>query len=280
MGGTPLPRPRAASPSSSPSCGDASPPTATPRRGFGGASWCWRWGRGSSASCPARGDSGDTSAPAPRPGTSPSTTGRCRRRWGRGWRCRGGGPPPPLCPTLLPWEEPVPPGAPTPPNAGPRLGEHPAPHNNVKEFVVTVALEGRCCGTAPTPGQRWYSQLLALLAVEDEPVLGYTAPTPLTQLHLHLCRCALDYRPPPLPLRVLVTAETLSVTSTIVTDTAVFLLRLMVDDGAVFLTDRWHGDSLDLQRDYVCVLDVDFLELLVTTWKGNDEGQSPPCPRE
>lgn len=37
-------------------------------------------------------------------------------------------------------------------------------------------------------------QLLALLAVEDEPVLGYTAPTPLTQLHLHLCRCALDYR--------------------------------------------------------------------------------------
>lgn len=27
--------------------------------------------------------------------------------------------------------------------------------------------------------------------------------------------------------------------------------------------------------DYVCVLDVDFLELLVTTWKGNGEGQSP-----
>lgn len=46
-----------------------------------------------------------------------------------------------------------------------------------------------CVCVPPSP-----PQLLALLAVEDEPVLGYTAPTPLTQLHLHLCRCALDYR--------------------------------------------------------------------------------------
>ncbi|NXV71785.1 ATG2A protein, partial [Atlantisia rogersi] len=68
-------------------------------------------------------------------------------------------------------------------------------------------------------------QLLTLLALEEEPVLGYTPPTPLTRLHLHLCRCALDYRPPPLPLRVLVTAETFSLTSTILTDTDVFLLR-------------------------------------------------------
>ncbi|NWT87123.1 ATG2A protein, partial [Lanius ludovicianus] len=112
------------------------------------------------------------------------------------------------------------------------------------------------------------SQLLSLLALEDEPVLGYVAPTPLTQLHLHLQRCGLDYRPPPLPLRVLVTAETLSVTCGSGHDPHRGGLRLLVDDGSVFLSEHCGGEVLDLQRDFVSVLDVDFLELLLTTWKG------------
>ncbi|XP_030331315.1 autophagy-related protein 2 homolog A-like [Strigops habroptila] len=195
----------------------------------------------------------------------------------------GEGPSPPLQLVIGPWEEPGP-----PPEAPPdprmlvlALESDLSPPGDTRELVVSVALQGALLQHRPAPpAQHWFSQLLALLALEDEPVLGYTAPTPLTRLHLHLRRCGLHYRPPPLPLRVLVTAETLSVTSSSVPDTSTFLLRLLVDDGAVLLSDRWREPRLELQRDFICVLDVDFLELLLSSWKGNGEGQSPPCPRD
>uniref|UniRef100_A0A673APF6 Autophagy related 2A n=1 Tax=Sphaeramia orbicularis TaxID=375764 RepID=A0A673APF6_9TELE len=33
------------------------------------------------------------------------------------------------------------------------------------------------------------------------------------------------------------------------------------------------SDTVDLRRDYVCVLDIDLLELAITTWKGSDTGK-------
>ncbi|NWV77115.1 ATG2B protein, partial [Dasyornis broadbenti] len=92
---------------------------------------------------------------------------------------------------------PVPhPGVPSPPRMlALALGSSLSPHEDIKELVVAVALEGVMLRHRPDPpGIPWYSQLLALLALEDEPVLGYTPPTPLTHLHLHLQRCSLDYR--------------------------------------------------------------------------------------
>ncbi|XP_066064202.1 autophagy-related protein 2 homolog A-like [Chamaea fasciata] len=208
-----------------------------------------------------------------------------------------------------------------------------------QELVVAVALEGVMLRHHPDPpGTPWYSQLLALLALEDEPVLGYTPPTPLTQLHLHLQRCGLDYRPP-LPLRVLVTAETLSVTCGSGPDPRPGGLRLLVDDGSVFLSERCGGGALDLQRDprdppgtplrppgppgtplrppgpppswnpsrtllrpargdsgvsggsrrgghggappdFVSVLDVDFLELQLSTGRGGAAGEGGAAPSE
>ncbi|XP_040551302.1 autophagy-related protein 2 homolog A-like, partial [Gallus gallus] len=142
---------------------------------------------------------------------------------------------------------------------------------DVKELVVAVSVEGAALQHRPEPPeQRWYRQLLDLLCVEDDPILGYRPPTPLTQLHLHLCRCAADYRPPPLPLRVLVSAETISVSSNVVSDTAVFVLRLLVDDAALFLTERCDGVGLQLHSDFVCVVEVDFMELQISAWKGSD----------
>ena len=37
-------------------------------------------------------------------------------------------------------------------------------------------------------------QIVDFLNVSDEPVLGYTPPTSVTTLHLHLWSCSLDYR--------------------------------------------------------------------------------------
>ena len=103
----------------------------------------------------------------------------------------------------------------------------------------------------------WPPKLLEFLDVLDDPVLGYLPPTVITILPGHLFSCTVAYRypgsgtwgpgagarlswarnlPQPkcdpfpprplyLPVRVLVTAETFTLSSNIVMDTSTFLLR-------------------------------------------------------
>ncbi|XP_008578194.1 PREDICTED: autophagy-related protein 2 homolog A isoform X1 [Galeopterus variegatus] len=151
---------------------------------------------------------------------------------------------------------------------------HLDPHKNVKEFLVTLRLhKATLRHYMALPEQSWHSQLLEFLDVLDDPVLGYLPPTVITVLHTHLFSCAVDYRPLYLPVRVLVTAETFTLSSNIIMDTSTFLLRFILDDSALYLSDKCEVETLDLRRDYVCVLDVDLLELVIKTWKGSTEGK-------
>lgn len=146
------------------------------------------------------------------------------------------------------------------------------PHKNIKEFLVTLRLHRATLRHfMALPEQSWHSQLLEFLDVLDDPVLGYLPPTVITVLHVHLFSCAVDYRPLYLPVRVLVTAETFTLSSNIVMDTSTFLLRFILDDSALYLSDKCELEAPDLRRDYVCVLDVDLLELVIKTWKGSAE---------
>ncbi|KAF6102204.1 autophagy related 2A [Phyllostomus discolor] len=151
---------------------------------------------------------------------------------------------------------------------------HLDPHKNVKEFLVTLRLHRATLRHYVTlPEQSWHSQLLEFLDVLDDPVLGYLPPTVITVLHTHLFSCAVDYRPLYLPVRVLITAETFTLSSNIIMDTSTFLLRFILDDSALYLSDKCEVETLDLRRDYVCVLDVDLLELVIKTWKGSTGGK-------
>ncbi|XP_016894777.1 autophagy-related protein 2 homolog A [Cynoglossus semilaevis] len=145
---------------------------------------------------------------------------------------------------------------------------------NVKEFLVALRLQGATLRHYVTQtDQSWHEQLVDFLDVIDDPILGYTAPAVITVLHTHLGTCAVDYRPLYLPLRMLFTAESFSLSSNIIVDTATFHLRFILDDSALYLSDKCETDTVDLRRDYVCVLDIDLLELAITTWKGGDTGK-------
>ncbi|KAF3693991.1 Autophagy-related protein 2 -like protein A [Channa argus] len=141
---------------------------------------------------------------------------------------------------------------------------------NVKEFVVALRLQGATMRHYVTQtSQSWHEHLVDFLDVIDDPILGYTAPAVITVLHTHLATCAVDYRPLYLPLRVLFTAESFSLSSNIIVDTATFHLRFILDDSALYLSDKCETNTVDLRREYVCVLDIDLLELAITTWKGS-----------
>ncbi|KAF4091423.1 hypothetical protein AMELA_G00036730 [Ameiurus melas] len=148
------------------------------------------------------------------------------------------------------------------------------PQRNVKEFLVALKLQGATLRHhMALTNHSWHEQLVDFLDVIDDDILGYTPPAIITVLHTHLATCAVDYRPLYLPFRALFTAESFSLSSNIIVDTATFHLRFILDDSALYLTDKCESETVDLRRDYVCVLDIDLLELAITTWKGNDPGK-------
>ncbi|KAI4791481.1 hypothetical protein KUCAC02_033981 [Chaenocephalus aceratus] len=81
-------------------------------------------------------------------------------------------------------------------------------------------------------------------------------PSSLSSTHTSL-PCAVDYRPMYLPLR----------TRPPFTSDSSWMTLLST------LSDKCETDVVDLRRDYVCVLDIDLLELAITTWKGSDKGK-------
>ncbi|KAJ6656924.1 hypothetical protein lerEdw1_002925 [Lerista edwardsae] len=145
---------------------------------------------------------------------------------------------------------------------------------NIKEFLVTLRLVGATMRHyMALTHQSWYTQMIDFLDVLDDPILGFVPPTVITVLHTHLFSCAVDYRPLYLPTRVLITAETFTLSSNIIVDTSVFLLRFILDDSAIYLSNKCDAEAGDLRKDYVCVVDVDLLELVITTWKGATTGK-------
>uniref|UniRef100_A0A673MNR3 Autophagy-related protein 2 homolog A-like n=1 Tax=Sinocyclocheilus rhinocerous TaxID=307959 RepID=A0A673MNR3_9TELE len=143
---------------------------------------------------------------------------------------------------------------------------------NVKEFLVALRLHGATLRHhMALTNHSWHEQIVDFLDVIDDDILGYTPPAVITVLHTHLATCAVDYRPLYLPLRVMFTAESFSLSKDLTALKSSF--RFILDDSALYLSDKCESDTVDLRRDYVCVLDIDLLELAITTWKGTDSSK-------
>ncbi|XP_032478666.1 autophagy-related protein 2 homolog B isoform X4 [Phocoena sinus] len=156
--------------------------------------------------------------------------------------------------------------------------------SNTKEFLIAVGLKGATLQHRMLPsGFSWHEQILYFLNIADEPVLGYNPPTSFTTFHVHLWSCALDYRPLYLPIRSLLTVETFSVSSSVALDKSSSTLRIILDEAALHLSDKCNTVTVNLNRDYVRVMDMGLLELTITAVKSDSDGEQTflsffPCP--
>ncbi|KAG8235898.1 hypothetical protein J437_LFUL010128 [Ladona fulva] len=144
----------------------------------------------------------------------------------------------------------------------------------------------------------WLTQLVDFFDVLDYPVPGYSPPRVITELHLHLWDCAIDYRPLHLPLLSVITLGSFSVSSNMAAQTNTSTLRFIAEDAALFISDkvpskqpsarrvRLQGDSVessggglavDLRRDYVCVLDMGLFELSLRLYEGPHTSTPKVC---
>ncbi|KAK7506847.1 hypothetical protein BaRGS_00001698 [Batillaria attramentaria] len=144
--------------------------------------------------------------------------------------------------------------------------------NNTKHFVVSLVVQG---GTLrhemALDGESWISQVIQFLDVQDFPIKGYTMPTVLTELHLHLKGCAVDYRPVHMPLRAVLTAENFSVSSNITANSNSTSLRFLLEEAALYLSDKKYME-VNLRRDYVCVAHLALFELCARLGDGKEPG--------
>ncbi|PNJ33843.1 ATG2B isoform 2 [Pongo abelii] len=146
--------------------------------------------------------------------------------------------------------------------------------SNTKEFLIAIGLKGATLQHRMLPsGLSWHEQILYFLNIADEPVLGYNPPTSFTTFHVHLWSCALDYRPLYLPIRSLLTVETFSVSSSVALDKSSSTLRIILDEAALHLSDKCNTVTINLNRDYVRVMDMGLLELTITAVKSDSDGE-------
>ncbi|MGH0171077.1 UNVERIFIED_CONTAM: hypothetical protein FKN15_060320 [Acipenser sinensis] len=81
-------------------------------------------------------------------------------------------------------------------------------------------------------------------------------------------------RPLYLPIRSLLTVETFSISSNVSLDRSSSTLRIILDEAALFLSDKCNTVSVNLNRaDYVQVVDMGLLELRITAVKPGVNGE-------
>ncbi|XP_015509682.1 autophagy-related protein 2 homolog B [Neodiprion lecontei] len=133
--------------------------------------------------------------------------------------------------------------------------------HRIKTFRVAVGIRNATLRHRMSSTQAsWFTQLTDCLDVADHPVAGYSPPGVLTELHLHLWDCAVDYRPINLQLRSMVTLGSFSVSSNIAAQTNTSTLRFIAEDVALFISEKL-GNGVELRKDYVCVMDLGLFEL-------------------
>ncbi|XP_011503827.1 PREDICTED: autophagy-related protein 2 homolog A [Ceratosolen solmsi marchali] len=133
--------------------------------------------------------------------------------------------------------------------------------HRIKTFRVAAGIsDATLKHTVSTSQTSWFTQLTDCLDIIDHPVAGYIPPGILTELHVHLWDCAIDYCPTYLPLRSMITLGSFSVLSNIAAQTNTSNLRFIAEDMALFISDKI-GKVVDLRHDYVCVMDLGLFEL-------------------
>ncbi|XP_049276708.1 autophagy-related protein 2 homolog A isoform X1 [Anopheles funestus] len=84
----------------------------------------------------------------------------------------------------------------------------------------------------------WLTQLLDMLDVVDYPVQGYVPLGVVTEMHLHLWDCAIDYRPLYFPYRAVITVGSFMISSNITTTSSGLTLNFIAEDVTLSLAPQ------------------------------------------
>ncbi|XP_042904044.1 autophagy-related protein 2 homolog B isoform X1 [Parasteatoda tepidariorum] len=124
----------------------------------------------------------------------------------------------------------------------------------------------------------WINQMIEFLKVDDFPVNGHVPSAVVTEFHLNLSNCSIDYRPLKLPLWSCITMENFNMSCNISATTPSFLFRIISEELRIFLSASITAKKIDLRKNYVCVVDTGLIDVSFrTTVNEKDEPKLELC---
>jgi autophagy-related protein 2 len=113
------------------------------------------------------------------------------------------------------------------------------PDQGLKRIKLAVGIQNATLRYYSTITEHlWLTQLMDMFDVKEEIVPGYTPSTNLTELHLHLWDCSIDYRPLRYPYRAVATLGNLMISSNIATGSIGCTLRFVAEDVTLCLAPQ------------------------------------------
>lgn len=124
---------------------------------------------------------------------------------------------------------------------------------------------------AALPEHSWLHQIMDMFNVVDYPIHGYTPLNNVTELHLHLWECSIDYRPRFYDYRAVATLNTFTISSNLSTASSGCTVRFIVEDGTLSIAPQTAAGEYKLKNenkisvlpssDLVCVFEFALLEI-------------------
>lgn len=146
------------------------------------------------------------------------------------------------------------------------------PDQGLKRAKISVGVQLATIKYNSTlPEHLWLTQLIEMFDIKEDIVPGYTPSTNLTEFHLHLWDCAVDYRPLHYPFRAVATVGTFMVSSNIATGSIGCTLRFVAEDASLCLAPHNISISNDKPEDnkitalpsneLICVAELGLFEI-------------------
>ncbi|KAG9509528.1 Autophagy-related protein 2-like B, partial [Fragariocoptes setiger] len=129
------------------------------------------------------------------------------------------------------------------------------PSPALKEIKFTVRLANAILRDFETSN---YKQLWHYINLADEPVLGYISPKIVVEIYVDIAYTALALHRAGARAALLMVDE-LYLTSTVVEKTSQVMLRMLIDEGSLYLKRNRRG--LDMLKNYICVIDSGMIDI-------------------
>ncbi|GBM63346.1 Autophagy-related protein 2 A [Araneus ventricosus] len=155
---------------------------------------------------------------------------------------------------------------------------HHTPKQQLKSFKVAIDISDATLRHYMHPSnQMWINQMIDFLKVHDLPVSGYVPSAVVTEFHLNLSNCAIDYRPLKLPVQSVITVENFNMSCNIAATTSTFLFRLISDEMRLFISNEVTVKIPDLKKNYICVIDSGLIDVSIRTSVNDKEKEEIKC---
>lgn len=142
----------------------------------------------------------------------------------------------------------------------------------IKKIKVAAGIQHATLRYNPALSEHtWLTQLIDMFDVTDCAVEGYIPLDVITEMHLHLWDCVIDYRPSFYPFRSIMTLGTFMISSNLSTASSGCTLRFVAEECTLSLAPqilakdkkKAHDSKITVipSRELVCVLEVGLFEV-------------------